>query len=189
MEISTETDANESHLSDDPLIDEEWTIINKEINSPRALSRLYAEERQRSQCMSPETDHDEDCTSPCLDTMLTTSTEQRENKEFQRILELGFEEESEDELILLKNENAELRLVVAQLRSYISALQSDKRPRSLSVPPTIMEATSVTQLPPAEATEEGQQERDDDPATHSLRQDLLRMFSKKYRSNKRKKID
>lgn len=118
--------------------------------------------------MSPETDRDDDCLSPSpIQTRREARLDSSEHVEFQRILEQEEEEEHEDELAFLRSENAELRLVVAQLRSYISTLQKQDKRRGSFPPPEVPSSPE-----PAEATEEGAH------MAHSLRQDLLRMFSK-----------
>ena len=117
--------------------------------------------------MSPETDRDDDCLSPSpIQTRRETHTGPSDRVEFQRILEKEEEDEHDDELAFLRSENAELRLVVAQLRSYISTLQKQDKRRSSFPPP------DCASPEPTEATEEGAH------MAHSLRQDLLRMFSK-----------
>ena len=145
------------------------------------------DEQLRSQCLSPETDNDEGCMSPCPDSIATTvASAKKETVDFQRILDQELEDENEDELTFLRKENAELRLVVAQLRSYISTLQRDTRRPSITSP--TMDSDDI-RLEMAPSTESGEGVNGGDDSAHSLRQDLLRMFSRRYSKGKLRKVD
>jgi hypothetical protein len=118
------------------------------------------------------------------------SEEAAMQREFQSIRDRQEDEEHVDEVSFLRMENAELRLVVAQLRSYVGSLQKDKdkdkdKSRGSSRSSSVCSPTS---LGPAAAagTAEGAAaaaaSAEDSLSAHSLRKDLLRMFSNRKRT-------
>lgn len=147
------------------------------MNTPHALSRLL-EEQLRNQCLSPQTDNDDSCTPFANDGYLMSCETNDSYVSQRRIMEREIRDEFEDELMFLRNENAELRLVVAQLRSYISTIQRDSRRASVCSPtPNDNAGDLQANLKSLNDYAEGGEQ-----AAHSLRQDLLKMFSRHHRS-------
>ena len=92
--------------------------------------------------------------------------------EFKKILEDQEEQEAIDELTFLRAENTELRLVVAQLRSYISTLQKEKRRPCISHIDSQISTADGTKIPLSPVQTDSNHQ-----SGHFLRNELLKMFS------------